>query len=224
MPDTKISALNELAVEPAVDDLIPVVDTSAVETKKFKWQTLKALFPTHALATAANDFLVASGSGAWVKKTLAEVLAILGVPATGAINYVYKSADETVNNSTALQNDDHLVIPVAANEVIGFELFCYASAPSTTPDFKCGWSVPAGCSMIWTKYSYTGVTASNLAMNESATDATGLDNGTTGFRYYGVIFSGANAGSVQFQWAQNTATVADVTLKKGSNIIYWKLG
>ena len=32
----------------------------------------------HALATAANDFLVASGSGAFVKKTLAETRVILG--------------------------------------------------------------------------------------------------------------------------------------------------
>src|SRR3990167_9509278 len=32
----------------------------------------------HALATAVNDFLVASGSGAYVKKTLAETLTILG--------------------------------------------------------------------------------------------------------------------------------------------------
>lgn len=32
----------------------------------------------HSLATAANDFLVASGSGAFVKKTLAEVQAIIG--------------------------------------------------------------------------------------------------------------------------------------------------
>jgi hypothetical protein len=32
----------------------------------------------HSLATAANDFLAASGSGAFVKKTLAEVQALLG--------------------------------------------------------------------------------------------------------------------------------------------------
>jgi hypothetical protein len=33
----------------------------------------------HSLATALSDFLVASGSGAWVKKTLAEVKTILGL-------------------------------------------------------------------------------------------------------------------------------------------------
>ena len=34
--------------------------------------------PNHNLATAANDFLVASGAGVYVKKTLAETQAILG--------------------------------------------------------------------------------------------------------------------------------------------------
>ena len=37
-----------------------------------------AVAVAHALATAANDFLVASGNGAYVKKTLAEALTILG--------------------------------------------------------------------------------------------------------------------------------------------------
>jgi hypothetical protein len=39
-------------------------------------------YTKHALATAANDFLVASGSGAFVKKTLAETIAILAHTAT----------------------------------------------------------------------------------------------------------------------------------------------
>lgn len=33
----------------------------------------------HSLATAANDFLVASGSGVYIKKTLAETKTILGI-------------------------------------------------------------------------------------------------------------------------------------------------
>jgi len=37
-----------------------------------------AVAVAHALATAVNDFLVASGSGAYVKKTLAETITILG--------------------------------------------------------------------------------------------------------------------------------------------------
>ena len=39
-----------------------------------------AVAVAHALATAANDFLIASGSGAFVKKTLTETITILGLP------------------------------------------------------------------------------------------------------------------------------------------------
>jgi hypothetical protein len=37
------------------------------------------IYVKHSLATAISDFLVASGAGAWVKKTLAEVKTILGL-------------------------------------------------------------------------------------------------------------------------------------------------
>jgi len=40
----------------------------------------------HALATAVSDFLVASGSGAFVKKTLAETKTILGITAGGLLS------------------------------------------------------------------------------------------------------------------------------------------
>jgi len=39
----------------------------------------------HSLATAANDFLVASGAGAYVKKTLAETLTVLGKAAASGL-------------------------------------------------------------------------------------------------------------------------------------------
>jgi len=183
MANQRITELTELAVEPAVDDVLPLVDLDVLTTKKIKWQTLKLFIP----------------------------------------RYIYKSADETVNNSTVLQNDNHLVIPVLATEVIAFELFLYASAPSNVPDFKCGWTVPAGCTMYWNKVTYAAVGGSNLVFTESTTDTDGLDNGVSSCRYYGVIFVGANSGNVQFQWAQNTATAVDVILKKGSNLLFWKL-
>lgn len=40
----------------------------------------------HNLSTAVNNFLVGSGSNTWIKKTLAEVLTILGIPTTAAAN------------------------------------------------------------------------------------------------------------------------------------------
>ena len=58
---------------------------------------------THALATAENDFLVASGSGAYVKKTLAETKAILGLK-------VYEEQEEISSgeSETTLSTDAFL--------------------------------------------------------------------------------------------------------------------
>lgn len=46
MADTKISALTALAVDPADDDVLPIVDTSAVETKKITWLVIKTALDT----------------------------------------------------------------------------------------------------------------------------------------------------------------------------------
>jgi hypothetical protein len=59
----------------------------------------------HALATAANDFLVASGSGAFVKKTLAEVKSILGL---GSAAYTESTAyAPTAKGVTNGDSHDH---------------------------------------------------------------------------------------------------------------------
>lgn len=74
MADTKISALTELAAEPATDDYFPIVDTSVTTTKKISWTTIKALFatlsggkvvqdPTNATATpTASKIVIADAS------------------------------------------------------------------------------------------------------------------------------------------------------------------
>lgn len=70
----------------------------------------------HALATAANDFLVASGAGAYAKKTLAETQAILGCRLTGWIDapaLTFSAADAPVYTVTC-NGDYTLIIPVGA--------------------------------------------------------------------------------------------------------------
>ena len=73
-------------------------------------------FLKHSLATAANDFLVASGAGVYVKKTLAETQAILGCRLTGWIDapaLTFSAADAPVYTVTC-NGDYTLSIPVGA--------------------------------------------------------------------------------------------------------------
>jgi hypothetical protein len=102
---TAIHSVDEKTT-PVDTDTMPLIDSAASNAlKKVTWAnvkaTLKAYFDTlytlanlggiaHSLATAANDFLVASGSGTFVKKTLAETKTILdlGTIASQASNNV----------------------------------------------------------------------------------------------------------------------------------------
>jgi len=110
---------------PADGDRISLWDSAANFVQKgLTWaklkSTLKAYFDpiyaagdhthsayvAHSLATAANDFLVASGSGAFVKKTLAEVKTILGLgTAAYTASTIYallagRSGGQTINGGT----------------------------------------------------------------------------------------------------------------------------
>jgi len=65
---TKISALTALAEAPATDDVIAIVDTSAVETKKITIAYLLSQLPAHTTGmitiTPSTAFLAAAGDGA----------------------------------------------------------------------------------------------------------------------------------------------------------------
>lgn len=58
----------------------------------------------HSLATAVSDFLVASGAGAFIKKTLAEVKTILGLGSAA-----YTASTDYVPHSLATAANDFLV-------------------------------------------------------------------------------------------------------------------
>jgi|GEM_PF-5769614 len=69
--DTSLSNDDEFGIWESISGLL----------RKIKWSTivsgLGAYFVAHSSSTAANDFLVGSGTGAWIKKTLAQTVTIL---------------------------------------------------------------------------------------------------------------------------------------------------
>ncbi len=67
----------------------------------------------HALATAANDFLVASGSGAFIKKTLAEVQALIEA-STNLADAISKKHSNSLDHT---QGTDQYLDQGGANEV-----------------------------------------------------------------------------------------------------------
>ena len=148
----------------------------------------------------------------------------IDVPA--AATTVYKTADEIVNNSTTLQNDDHLFFAVAANEAWEFRLALLISS-STVADLKFAMVMPAdGTVRAFIVYlNAAGTFASGSMIVGTTKDLYG--GGTTVISrpmiLEGVIINGATAGNFQVQWAQNTAEATDSTVRTNSYIIAHKL-
>jgi len=134
---------------------------------------------------------------------------------------IYKSADETVNNSSTLQNDDDLLFAVGANEVWAF--ICFIRQDSgTLPDFKHAWTVPTDAVMSrGIGHQYTDLAAQWLAHDDATTPSASY--GGKPITTVGCVVVSTTAGNVQLQWAQNQADVSDTKCEKGSWLIAWRL-
>jgi hypothetical protein len=133
---------------------------------------------------------------------------------------VYKSADETVNNSATLQDDDHLILPVLANETWSFKMtLLNDSAP--TADIKVKFTVPSGTTMKWMKGEPNP--DSSVLNTEGTTYMIPTGGSEIIDTLIGIITVGGTAGNVTLQWAQNAAEVSDTKILKGSSIVAWRL-
>lgn len=140
------------------------------------------------------------------------------------VKVIRKTADETVNNSVALQNDDALLFAVEANSVWEFIVILQFTSGST-PNLKVAIVVPAAASFIAIKYGYSS-TAVGIGFMVVSGTGTRFDGGEAALQeatLVGVITNGANAGNFQIQWAQNTAEVSDTKVRTNSCIIAHKL-
>lgn len=139
-----------------------------------------------------------------------------------------KTADEPVNNSATLQNDDHLFIAIAANEIWYFDFFLRHSS-GIGSGFKLAFTIPAAATMSWV------ATATEIVGNpgQGSTRSGGQDTSgtsttivatsdTTGSgRFFGsgIVICGATPGNLQLQWAQAAATAHDTKLLTNSILI-----
>lgn len=141
---------------------------------------------------------------------------------------IRKTADEPVNNSAALQNDDHLKYTLLAGEVISFEFNLFVSNAPEAADIKFALSAPSGAvgrwSIIGLSTGTTGNTADMKSHSITAFDgATSLDVGTddtvaTVAKISGTLVNGGTAGDLQLKWAQLAATVGDTKILTGSTL------
>ncbi|GAH33317.1 unnamed protein product [marine sediment metagenome] len=129
-----------------------------------------------------------------------------------------------------MQNDNHLLLAIGANEVWQIDIFILCQGHETA-DIKIGFSYPVGCGIHW------GLIAAGADLNTrtwglsdfGSTDYLHPENdeislaislaNITGYRFSLIVINGGNAGNLNLQWAQKTKTVADTTVLENSCLI-----
>ena len=137
-----------------------------------------------------------------------------------------KSASETVNTSDVLQNDDALLFAVTANQECTFTFTALIDIKAAS-DFKYTFTVPSGAIILGFEgtvhWRDGAAVAADVGQDLTAIGTMTTSSPSTNFLLSGeaVVLVGANAGNVQFQWAQNTSTAEDTIVRLGSNLRYF---
>lgn len=129
-----------------------------------------------------------------------------------------KTANETVNTSATLQNDDDLYFYMNASEVWVFELHAGMNSGST-PNFKWAWTLQSGGAGT---ASYLDTAAGNGPLWDTditSASAIGGQGAAASFHVWGVIVNSSTAGLQRIQWAQNTSDASDTILLAGTYMV-----
>ena len=138
-----------------------------------------------------------------------------------------KTADETVNDSDTLQDDDHLFVTVVSGKYYHVKLYLRVTSNST-PEFS--WkldgpgAVPTGTWVVW-NFAHNSPSHTVFAQGvfETANDVV-IGGPTEEMVVIEGVYKAPSAGTFKLQWAQTTATVADTKVLEGSCMILTEVG
>lgn len=143
--------------------------------------------------------------------------------------HIRKNADQTVNNSTALVNDNALFVTLPATGTFSFEMVVlYIS--SAVADFKIGFTWPAGATGTWFPLGpATGSTGSGDASFTVANTSGGSMNfggggagNDLGMLIHGELSMGGTGGNLQFRFAQANLEASNTIVLDRSSMRVWR--
>jgi len=136
-----------------------------------------------------------------------------------------KSADESLANSSALQDDDELFLKLPANTTYAIDGAIFVSSTSVIPDIKIAFTFPNDSIMdvgFMAADSGSFSSAQLLETSGASSNAIALTANTPQVIHIkGTIKMGSSSGNINFQWAQNTSNANATVVKEGS---YLKAG
>lgn len=141
--------------------------------------------------------------------------------------FVRRITDDTpINNSTTLKSDSVLTLTAPINTVRRLSgLVAYTS--NATPDFKFGFSFPAGASLTWTAGGHAITGSSGSGDFVSNTSVRGASDTTFGYggadspfvcalHVSGLFIMGSTPGALTVRYAQFLANASDTKTKTDS--------
>lgn len=142
----------------------------------------------------------------------------LGVVEQSLIQLVYKTADETRSSNSTLTDDGQLILSVEANANYVFDSVIFFNTGGT-PDYKGKWDVPSGALLTFQCTGYSISDVLGVFWNTNASVQTIAGNGAPrAHSMSGTLVMGSTAGSLKWQWAQNTLTASNTSTLLGSYI------
>lgn len=171
------------------------------------------------------EYFVAAAHG-----SLSAEKVVRGPSSNGVIPVVlYKTADESVANTT-LQDDDHLLFAIAANEIWVIQYHLFVTNAANTGDLKMDVTGPTAADVI--RYGNLGLALGTTSTEASAraqarADAGALASGiaasgTVAENYVlmaAYVDNGVNAGNVTLRWAQQTTDGTNATVVKAGSFL-----
>lgn len=138
--------------------------------------------------------------------------------------YAEKLTTETIvnMNSTVYQNDDDLLLPVAANTTYRMFAFLPHQAAANAA-LKISWTGPAGATMGWTPNGWDSTAAvpqsgnlHYLTINADGNLSTTAVGTTDTALPCGLLKVAGTAGNLQLRWAQRVAQPSNVLMLAGA--------
>ncbi|MFE3578705.1 hypothetical protein [Streptomyces vinaceus] len=141
---------------------------------------------------------------------------------------VVKATDESVSSSTTLQDDNHLILPLAANAVYTIEGGLYYDGVYNAGNLKLSWSLPASATIIWSANGpATGgaaAFASNAVTSGNITIGTyGTGGSKTTASISATVKTAGTAGNMTLRWAQDTSNATATTIYANSWLRAWRI-
>lgn len=149
--------------------------------------------------------------------------------------FVRKTVQENLTSSAVQQDDDELVMAVAAASIYTVDVTLFASsAANAAGDIQVGYTFPSGASLLIGGFGLdtTLPSGSNGPIQTNGTGPVsgaaiagyGLSTTSTTIRHSGIIIVSSTAGNLRVQWSQFISNANATSVLAGSYMILTKVG